>query len=804
MKSLKNKTKAHLIEEVKVLRNRVEKLEKSESNLRQAEQSLKLHALQQVCLAGLGKQALSGTDSKSLVNDALKRIQMCLNVEYSKVLKLLPQKSHFLLEAGRGWKKGLVGSEIVSAGKETQAGFTLLTNEPVIVENFNREKRFNIPKLLSDHNVISGMSVIIGTVEEPYGILGAHTSSHRKFSKDDVNFFQSVANFLAEAIKSEQAEKKLRESEKKYRLLVDNTDTGFVVVDDKGIVVEANDPYLRLIGAEQPDDVIGHSVLEWTAPESRDENATAVARCATQGYVKDFETTYLRADGTRIVVLINAIMHETSTGKRLSAQCRNITGRKKAEEEIRKLSHSVEQSPAAIFITDLNGKIEYVNPKFVELTGYASDEAIGKHIRILKSGTTPPEVYKELWSTISSGSEWRGEFKNRKKSGEYYWGLVSISGIKNAQGEITNFMAVKEDFTERKKVQEALQESEAMWRSLTENSPDHVMLLDRNAKVLFINKSVSNLTKDEIIGQSVYKFILPDYHKAAQECFEKVLQNGQTESYETRFYTNTEDAQYYSMRVGPVYKSEEIAALVSSSTNITEQKKIEKRLRESHDRLRSLAGRLQMIREEERAIVARAIHDDLGQALTAIKMDLSWLKKNTTIDNETLTDKYDKMLDLTNSSIQTVKRIVTELRPVILDDLGLLPAIEWQKDEFQNRSNIQCNLSINRKDIMLNNEISIAVFRIFQETLTNIARHSKATKIDINLDFQDDGVFIMEIKDDGVGIKKEQVESPESFGLISMRERIKLLKGEMEISGVHEKGTLVKASIPYAQVKEIV
>jgi signal transduction histidine kinase len=203
-----------------------------------------------------------------------------------------------------------------------------------------------------------------------------------------------------------------------------------------------------------------------------------------------------------------------------------------------------------------------------------------------------------------------------------------------------------------------------------------------------------------------------------------------------------------------------------------------------------------MIREEERATIAREIHDDLGQSLTALKMDISWVKNNPEMGVEAKTAKFDMMLDLINSTIQTVKRIATELRPGILDDLGLVPAIEWQAAEFQSRFKIQCNVSINKSDVIVKDEISIAVFRIFQETLTNVARHSGATRVDIKLNFHVDNKLIMEIADNGVGIDEEQINSPKSLGLFGMRERVNILNGEMEIIGEQGKGTRVRAFIP--------
>ena len=211
--------------------------------------------------------------------------------------------------------------------------------------------------------------------------------------------FKQTHCIFADVTERKQAEEALRQSEKNYRLVVDNTDTGFVVVDDAGAVVEANEPYLRLIGAEQLDDVIGRSVIEWTAPECKEDNLAAVALCVKQGYIKDFETTYVRNDGTRVMIQINAITQETSEGARLSAQCRDITERKRAEEELRESEERYrvlfEEALDAIVVTELeSGIIVNCNKAATQLFGREKAELIGQHQRILH----PPEETKGKFS----------------------------------------------------------------------------------------------------------------------------------------------------------------------------------------------------------------------------------------------------------------------------------------------------------------------------------------------------------------------------------------------------------------------
>jgi PAS domain S-box-containing protein len=534
-------------------------------------------------------------------------------------------------------------------------------------------------------------------------------------------------------------------------------------------------------------------------PDDRQLVHNAIERSFQNDEPYSLEVRMVKPDGTEWIMHTagRAIRDEEGNPIRFAGVQQDITERKLAEEEIRKLSHSVEQSPAIVIITDTEGIIEYVNPKFVEVTGYSSEEVIGKKTNVLKSSDTSQDEYEILWDTIKSGEVWQGEFHNKKKNGELYWESATISGIKNAAGKISHFVAIKEDITKRKEAEMALLESEAKWRSITENSPDHIMLLNRDAKILFMNRSVSDLNKEEVIGKSVYDFVPKEFHDIARERFETAFNIGKTQSFETTYKANDGDVHYFSVRLGPVYKEGKVVALVSSSTDITKEKKIENRLKDSYVRLRNLAERLQMVREEERASVAREIHDDLGQSLTALKMDMAWLKNNPEMSEEEKLNKINTMLSLTDSTIQTVKRIATQLRPGILDDLGLVPAIEWQTEEFQNRFNIQCNLSINRKDVILKDEISIAVFRIFQETLTNVARHSGATVINIDLNFKDNNELVLEIVDNGKGIKKAEIYSPKSFGLFGMKERVNILNGKLKIVGKKNKGTKVNVSIPY-------
>jgi signal transduction histidine kinase len=234
------------------------------------------------------------------------------------------------------------------------------------------------------------------------------------------------------------------------------------------------------------------------------------------------------------------------------------------------------------------------------------------------------------------------------------------------------------------------------------------------------------------------------------------------------------------------------------TNEIRERAVAEVQLRESEVQLRALAARLISIREEERARIAREIHDELGQVLTGLKMDVTWLAKRLAGTDEQLVEKAEAMCSLIDSTMHLIRRISTGLRPEILDDMGLVAAFGWQAKEFQKRMGMRCRLKLPEDQVDLDKELSTAVFRIFQEILTNIARHAKASSVDVTLSITDE-LLKLKVVDDGIGISESQIRGTESLGLLGMQERAQLFGGEVSIRGVSGRGTTVSVSIPMSR-----
>jgi signal transduction histidine kinase len=237
------------------------------------------------------------------------------------------------------------------------------------------------------------------------------------------------------------------------------------------------------------------------------------------------------------------------------------------------------------------------------------------------------------------------------------------------------------------------------------------------------------------------------------------------------------------------------AALVSE---IAGRKLTEERLQESEENLRALAARLQSVREEEEIRIAREVHDGLGQALTGLKMDLTWLASKLPGDQKPLAEKITSMFRLIDDTIHSIRKIASGLRPEVLDEAGLAAAIGWQAKEFQLRTGIRCKVDLPADSDGLDRERSTAVFRVFQEVLTNVARHANATRIDVRMRMDAD-TLTLEVLDNGKGIVATAVNSPKSLGLLGMRERVLPFDGTIEINGIRGKGTHVTVSVPQAR-----
>jgi PAS domain S-box-containing protein len=347
-----------------------------------------------------------------------------------------------------------------------------------------------------------------------------------------------------------------------------------------------------------------------------------------------------------------------------------------------------------------------------------------------------------------------------------------------------------------------LRQEHRRYRDLFEFSPDGYLVTDFKGIIREANLIAAKMLKvrrPRLLGKPVVIFIPQDMRKylADQRRSAGDLESPRVHHIQAEIHPREHPPFHASITLSVIYDARGIqTGLRLLIRDVTEARQKEAELSDSKDKLRALAARLQESREDERNHLARELHDEFGAALTALKLELSWLQGHIAWAVPEIHQRIDSMAKLIDITIKSITRTATMLRPRLLDDFGLSAAIEWQAHDFQDRSGIECHLDA--EEVELPTDRAIALFRIFQESLTNVARHAQATKVKISL-YQQRGFIFFEMRDDGIGLPREKISSPASLGLLGMRERAYAFGGDVAIESGEGKGTTVKVQIPMAQ-----
>jgi len=348
--------------------------------------------------------------------------------------------------------------------------------------------------------------------------------------------------------------------------------------------------------------------------------------------------------------------------------------------------------------------------------------------------------------------------------------------------------------------EDTLRESNEFLETIFSNIQFLVAYMDRNFNFIRVNRAYADAVGRDpafFVGRNHFDLYPNEENEAI---FRRVVETGEPFTvYEKAFvYPDHPEwgVTYWDWTLKPIKNAEgTVTGLVLSLVDQTPRRRAIDSLRHSHEQLRNLSAHLQTVREQERKLIAQELHDELGHRLTALNLDLSLLAKKLPSDASQLHEMVNTMVDVVNTTIKTIQRICTELRPSVLYNLGLASAIEWQAGDFRKRTGIACDLTVDPDDFDLDQELSLAIFRIFQEALTNVARHANATSVKAGLR-KKNGTIELEISDNGRGITEEEIAASDSLGLIGMRERVLYWGGDISIRGEPNKGTSIRVTIP--------
>jgi PAS domain S-box-containing protein len=361
-------------------------------------------------------------------------------------------------------------------------------------------------------------------------------------------------------------------------------------------------------------------------------------------------------------------------------------------------------------------------------------------------------------------------------------------------GRVWSFHEVTHDYRSAQLLRES---EEKFWKAFRSN-PDAVCIATvPDGRLLEVNERFVRLTgfaRDELVGRAPSELGIWVTLAERDELVRILASRGGARDFECRVRRKTGEVRV-ALLSAEFIDLEGVACMVGIARDITERKRAEEELQASRQQLRDLALRLEAVREEERTGIAREIHDELGQVLTGLRIDLSWIGQRLPRGSRRLRGRIATMVAQLDATIDSVQRISSELRPSVLDDLGLTAAIEWEAAEFERRTSIPCRVDLNGHRPRLAPQRATAVFRILQEALTNVARHANARHVEIVLRLAR-GRLTLTVRDDGRGITEAEARSPRALGLVGMRERALAWDGELDVRGEPQRGTVVTVRLP--------
>lgn len=584
-----------------------------------------------------------------------------------------------------------------------------------------------------------------------------------------------------------------------FRRLIDHVQDVITVIDATGIIRFESGAVEEVLGY-RPGERIGEVAFSFIHPEDLPDVAALFARGIDDpGHTAVADYRARRADGSwvRLESRAKNLLYDEAV-KGVVVTSRDVGSRFEAQETLR-LREERQRAllaalPDAMVRLDARGVYldVHVPPGYRAID--SPESLIGLHTR----DVLPPEIAERAMAAI------RGALStNDVQIFEYE---VEVAGdIRTREARVVvagdqEVISIQRDVTEQRDAQREIRRLKSFYEQVLDDLPADVAVMDPAGRIVYLNKR--SVADDEmrrwLIGRTGVEYcerrgIDPSIAQRRQDHIEEAVRTSQIVAFEESLPARDGSTRHILRIASPVLSdSGEVTQVIGYGLDITERKRAEEEVRRSREQLRQLALEQQTIREEERSRIAREVHDVLGQALTALRMDVAWIERSGTDD---VSPRLDTMKSLIDETIHAVRRISTELRPGVLDDLGLGAAIEWQSTEFETRTGIACRVSVDVDLDDISNDRATAVFRIFQEVLTNIARHAGASRVFISLTTVD-GSVVLRVRDDGRGAREEELSASHSLGVLGMQERAMAVGGTVQIRGKAGVGTEVVVSVP--------
>ncbi|MGH1364396.1 MAG: PAS domain S-box protein [Calditrichia bacterium] len=619
-----------------------------------------------------------------------------------------------------------------------------------------------------------------------------------------------------------------------YQSVVEHASDGILLFDEDGSCIDVNTRVCRTLGYTRGG-LLALSLEKLLAGSNLDAAAHLASIQAEKPLISEMHLAC--KDGS--TVLVETSMRRLPENQYM-AIVRDVTERSRSEEALQRFMAILEATTDFVSMINKDGYSLYINQAGRDMLGLSNEQdVLEKHFRDFHPPDVAEIIEKEGMPIAIKEGVWSNETVFMGPDNKEIPTLQVLIAHKSPDGEVEYFSTIARNIAERKQSEKALRESEERYRMLAANSTDMISKQSPKATFSYVSLASQNLlgySQDELVGTSLCSLIHKDDLDTLLDCRSRIFREPIVDT--VTFRAQHKEGKYvwlettvraiFNQDTGLVEEtiavSREVTArklieeelrkyydqledLIKERTNkltlmnnelkekLTNSVKTERLLKLSNERLRSLSLHTDSMREQERTRISREIQDELGQVLSALQLDIGWLESHLPKRKKILFEKTKLMSNLIELTNQRVQRISQELRPEALDNLDFSAAISWQAREFERRSNIACQLVVRAKNVILDKDVANILFRIFQEVMNNVSQHSEASEVTVILETRDDSLLLT-IEDNGRGITEEELNAPESLGILGIRERIFYLKGNVSFSSEIDEGTTITLEVP--------
>lgn len=632
---------------------------------------------------------------------------------------------------------------------------------------------------------------------------------HGPFLEDEVRLAGSIAKHLSSFAERKQAAEELRESREISRFMFESIGEGIIIIDLEGKVVEANDAALRIQGYESKEQVVGRHSLEFMVEEDRARAMEDIQRAIDEGHGTQYEYRLRTMDGRFVDIQASATLLHDSSGNAvgLISAIRDITESKRAQEQLREERNRAQKyldiSGVIFLVIGADERVVLINKKGCEVLGCKEEGIIGKN---WFDNFVPPyakDRLRAIFDRLIAGD---------LKPVEYYENPVMTRGgearliawhntlLMDEAGRVIATLSSGEDITEHRRADEALKKSERRYRDLFDSASDAIIIRDLEGNIFEVNEAASELTGytvEELTSMNISQFLTPESFETTMEKQRRQLEGeAASQRYELGLIRKDGTRAVIEAMISIVKEEGHPVAVQATVRDITEQKRMS-------DSIRFYLQKVLVAQEEERKRIARDLHDDTSQSLLLLTHQLDAIASDA---DEALPqsarDRLNQLHGLAVETLSNVRQYAQELRPAILDDMGLVAALEWMADKLSSEGRAEVEVQVSVSDADLPREVQLVLFRIAQEAVSNIRKHAAASKATIALE-SGEGKIRMTISDNGRGfdvpIPLNSIGDSGKLGIVGMLERAELLGATFSIESTPDRGTTVSVEIPYTE-----